>query len=206
MRVPILRNLTIVIALVVSLSACDRSDKVAYTNAELGLQLEYPAYWQKLGAEQVAAGIAASTAQMTASAETLVQAQAVTSGLTLSVVRPGDKPGTPGGASLNIVAITVPADQWPGMNLDSIVNGQLQGVGALPGATAQRLQKGRLPEQMQGYLAVLPIQQGNLYQYQISYWHRPEYVQLILSSLTEGDEELADIISSLRLTADDGKR
>ncbi len=198
----VLRRLGLTALGIFLLAACDSPEQVRYVNSDLGLKLHYPAYWQQLDAEQVAAGIAASTAQMEASAETLAQAQAVTSGLQLSVVRPESKPDNPGGASLNVVAISVPEDEWPGLDLATIVAGQMQGVAALPGATTRRLGKGRLPERMKGYLAVLPTQQGNLYQYQLSYWQQPYYVQLILSSLTESDRELAAIIDSLQLGSD----
>ncbi len=193
------QHLTLLLVFV--LQACGQSDTSQYRSRELGLMLEYPAYWQPVGAEQVAAGIAASATQMDATAETLAQAQVVTSGLQLSVVRPGDEKGSPGGASLNIVAIDVPAGEWPTIDLEAIVSGQMRGVAALPGTTAERVKASRLPSGMDGYLAALPTRQGTLYQYQLSYWQEPFYVQLILSSLTEKDRELRNIIASLRRTA-----
>ncbi|MFT5574794.1 MAG: hypothetical protein ACI89D_000305, partial [Bermanella sp.] len=76
-----------------------------------------------------------------------------------------------------------------------------QGVALLPGAATQRLGAGRLSSGMKGYLAVLPTPKGALYQYQLCYWRQPDYVQLILSSLTESDRELMGIIELLRLDA-----
>lgn len=187
------------------LSACGGVEKTPYHNDQIGLALDYPAYWQLIDAEQVAAGIAASAAQMEASAETLAQAQAITSGLQLSVVRPENQSGSPGGASLNIIAIVLPEAEWAGVNLEAIVAAQTQGVGELADTVTRPLEKGRLPAGMKGYLAVLPTRQGHLYQYQLSYWRAPHYVQLVLSSLTENDVELADIVKSLRLTPKKGR-